>query len=109
MTRRAKTILAMIVIAAGMLAVTSCGKEEFSMIGESEKYITVTAKSASKGSNAMTGGLEVAEGEAVMIFNAAGSSRLSGEVGPGYYFVSAEVTEKASGNVTIEVKSTEQA
>ena len=50
MTRRAKTILAMIVIAAGMLAVTSCGKEEFSMIGESEKYITVTAKSASKGS-----------------------------------------------------------
>ncbi|MBR0380672.1 MAG: hypothetical protein IJH62_09025 [Mogibacterium sp.] len=144
MTRRAMTILAMIVIAAGMLAVTSCTNEEFSMIGESEKYITVTAKSASKGSNAMTGGLEVAEGEgieltstldsgevrieiyagpeeqsadeipepegeAVMTFNAAGSSRLSGEVGPGYYFVSAEVTEQASGSVTIEVKSMEQA
>ena len=49
------------------------------------------------------------EGEAVMTFNAEGNSKLSGEVGPGYYFVSADVTEKASGNVTIEVKSMEQA
>ena len=47
------------------------------------------------------------EGDPVMIFDARGSESLSGTVDPGYYFVKATVTEKATGSAEVTVSAAE--
>ena len=131
------TLLVIVMIAAGMFIMTSCGGS-FSVIGY-EKSVKIGADNASEDTTSTVGGLEVAEGEKitinssldngtikievfkgpddqsadevpepegdpVMTFDASGGDSLSGTVDPGYYFVTATVKEKATGNIELIVE-----
>ena len=140
--KRVVTLLATVLAAAGLIALTSCTTSDFSFSGESEKLLKVNAKNAAAGTESTLGGLDVEEGEQilitselesgtvrievyagpeeqsadelpepegdpVMIFDARGSESLSGTVNPGYYFVKATVTEKATGSAEVTVSAAE--
>ena len=60
------TVLAA-VLALGMIAMTSCGKSEFTFSENTEKMMTVKAVNASKDSMAEVGTLEVGENEQISI------------------------------------------
>lgn len=57
------------VLAFAMIAMTSCGKSEFTFSDNSEKMMTVKAVNASKESMVMAGTLEVAEGEQAVVYS----------------------------------------
>ena len=65
--KRILTVAAIALIAAGMIAMTSCKASEFVFSGESEKLMTMEAKNAGNGASSLLGGLEVDEGEQIMI------------------------------------------
>ena len=65
--KRIISIIVVAVLAVSMLAMTSCGKKEFSGSLDDEKNMTITANRADEGDYFMTGTLEVADGEEVTI------------------------------------------
>ena len=65
--KRIISIIVVAVLAVSMLAMTSCGKKEFSGSIDDEKNMTITANRADEGDYFMTGTLEVADGEEVTI------------------------------------------
>ena len=65
--KRIISIIVVAVLAVSMLAMTSCGKSEFSNSVKDEKNMTITAKRAETGDYFMIGTLEVEEGEQVTI------------------------------------------
>lgn len=88
------TIIAITLIAAGMIALTSCKPSSFGMTGESEKLIMVEAENADKDSSSTLGGLEVAEGEQIEITSSLESGSVRIEIFEGTEEQSAdEITE----------------
>ena len=67
MLRKIITISAITAIIFGSLAMTSCTRSEFGMAGESEKLITVSAENADVDASSTLGGMEVAEGEKIVM------------------------------------------
>ncbi len=65
--KRIITIIAIMALAVSMLAMTSCGKKEFSGNVESDKSMTINAVKADKGDYFATGSLVVEEGEQIAI------------------------------------------
>ena len=61
------SIIAIAVLAVSMIAMTSCGKHEFSGQVDSDKNMTINAVKADKGDYFLTGTLVVDEGEEVVI------------------------------------------
>lgn len=61
------SIITIAVLAVSMLAMTSCGKHEFSGQLDDEKNMTITAVKADDGDYFVTGTLEVDEGEQITI------------------------------------------
>ena len=62
-----KSIAIVLILILAMLAFTACTTSEFSLEGNEEKKMTVTAKNAEKDSVAAVGGLVVGEGEMVVV------------------------------------------
>jgi hypothetical protein len=60
-------VLIAVIMTLAMLATCSCAKDTLVMNSASEKNLTVEANKAAKGDFAMTGSLEVAEGEQVVM------------------------------------------
>ena len=60
-------VLIAVIMTLAMLAMCSCAKDTLVMNSASEKNLTVEAKKAASGDFAMTGGLEVADGEQVVM------------------------------------------
>ncbi len=65
--KRNHILTVVLMLAISVLALTACGKSEFSGDWESEKKMTITAKNASEDGYFMTGTLTVAEGEQISI------------------------------------------
>ena len=65
--KRIISIILVAVLAVSMLAMTSCGKKEFSGSVEDDKNMTITAVKADAGDYFATGSLVVEEGEQVTI------------------------------------------
>ena len=65
--KRIISIIVVAVLAVSMLAMTSCGKKEFSGSVEDDKNMTITAVKADAGDYFATGSLVVEEGEQVTI------------------------------------------
>lgn len=61
------SIIVVAMLAVSMLAMTSCGKEEFSGTVDSDKSMTINAVKADKGDYFVTGSLVVEEGEQIAI------------------------------------------
>ncbi len=132
------SVFAVIVLAASMLAMVSCGKSELSGETIDEKSMTVTASKAAAGDYFVTGSLVFEEGEQLSIepnlesgemtvefINGEGmddpdelpdvdgdaqyTAFISGtnaqtvSIPSGTYMVKVTVTEKATGNVAINV------
>ena len=55
------------VVAMSMMVLCSCGGSSLGITGNSEKSMTIEAKNAAQGDYVLTGGLEVTEGEQVVI------------------------------------------
>ena len=62
---RTLTVLAVLVLLA--LTLTACGKSEFGMTENTGKQMTITAVNAAQDAFFMTGSLEVADGEQIVI------------------------------------------
>lgn len=65
--KRFISIIAIMALAVSMLAMTSCGKKEFSGNVESDKSMTINAVKADAGDYFVTGSLVVEEGEQITI------------------------------------------
>ena len=65
--KRIISIILVAVLAVSMLAMTSCGKKEFSGSVEDDKNMTITAVKADAGDYFATGSLVVEEGEEITI------------------------------------------
>ena len=65
--KRNKILTAIIALMISALALTACGKSEFSGNWEGEKKMSITAEKAAKGDFFMSGSLHVEEGEQIAI------------------------------------------
>ena len=65
--KRFISIIAIMALAVSMLAMTSCGKEEFSGSIDGDKNMTINAVKADDGDYFVTGSLVVEEGEQITI------------------------------------------
>ena len=74
------SVLIIAMLAVSMLAMTSCGKSEFTGNVESEKNMTINAVKADKGDYFVTGTLEVEEGEQIAIDTALESGAITVEI-----------------------------
>lgn len=61
------SVLLTAVLVLSMMLVTSCGKSEFGLSENTEKLMTINAENAAKDDFFMTGTLEVADGEKVVV------------------------------------------
>ena len=61
------SVLLTAVLVMSMMLVTSCGKSEFGLSENTEKLMTINAENAAKDDFFMTGTLEVADGEKVVV------------------------------------------
>ena len=67
MTIKRRFVLIVAVLAIAMLAMSACNRTTLTMDSTSEKSMTVEATKAAKGDFALTGSLEVADGEQVVM------------------------------------------
>ena len=65
--KRNKILTVIIALVISALALTACGKSEFSGNWEGEKKMSITAEKAAKGDFFMSGTLHVEEGEQIAI------------------------------------------
>lgn len=65
--KRVKALALILVLALSALMLSGCGKSEFGMTGNTGKKMTISAKNAAKDAAFMTGTLEVAEGEKIVM------------------------------------------
>ena len=82
--KRFISIVALIVLTVSMIAMTSCGKSEFSGESVDDKHMTINAVKADTGDFFVTGSLEVEEGEQIAIDTKLESGEITVE------FISAE-------------------
>ena len=82
--KRLISIVALVVLTVSMIAMTSCGKSEFSGVADDDKHMTINAVKADTGDFFVTGTLEVEEGEQVAIDTKLESGEITVE------FISAE-------------------
>lgn len=61
------SVLLTAVLVLSMMLMTSCGKSEFGLSENTEKLMTINAENAAKDDFFMTGTLEVADGEKVVV------------------------------------------
>ena len=82
--KRILTLMMISVIAFGMMTLTACKPSSFGLNGESVKLITVEAENADIDDTATSGGMQVAEGEQVVITSAleVGSVKIEIFAGP---------------------------
>lgn len=107
--KRVVTLLATVLTAAGLIALTSCTTSDFSFSGESEKLLKVNAKNASAGTESTLGGLDVEEGERILITSELESGTVRIEVYAGPEEQSADELPEPEGDpvMTFDAAGTE--
>ena len=128
--KRFVSIIVVAMLAVSMLAMTSCGKSEFSGSVDDDKNMTINAVKAADGDYFVTGSLVVDEGEEVAINSNLESGAITVEFpdingeatytaflegtnsqavsfGTGTFMIKPTVTEKATGTITITVRPAE--
>ena len=78
--KRVLTLLVITALAVGMTALTACKKSSFGLRGESVKLITVEAENAAIDDTSTSGGMQVAEGEQIVMTSALESGSVKIEI-----------------------------